>query len=216
MELPSIRLYLAAWKCFHAPPVAASLVVCGSAVPPYGKRSGGHMAGSITVAKFRDVANGLQEGQFAVGDRVKIKGLSDLDPIYKALLDRPITVTLGLIGPDGRIGLTPMWFDYEGDKVLVNTASHRAKCGWIRKNPKLTILIVNPDNAYHWVQIKCTVEREEHEWEPGGERITKQLDKIWTKYTGNPPPYGLRDPAIDEKRVLFICNVDRIATFGKP
>ncbi|HEV7543960.1 MAG TPA: hypothetical protein VGO42_05370, partial [Reyranella sp.] len=89
------------------------------------------MAASITVAKFRDVANGLQEGQFAVGDRVKIKGLSDLDPIYKALLDRPITVTLGLIGPDGRIGLTPMWFDYEGDKVLVNTASHRAKCGWI-------------------------------------------------------------------------------------
>ena len=119
------------------------------------------MAGSITVAKFRDVANGLQKGQFAVGDRVKIKGLSDLDPIYKALLDRPITVTLGLIGPDGRIGLTPMWFDYEGDKVLVNTASHRAKCGWIRKNPKLTILIVNPENAYHWVQLKCTVEREE-------------------------------------------------------
>jgi len=26
----------------------------------------------------------------------------------------------------------------------------------------------------------------------------------------------LRDPAIDEKRVLFVCNVDRIATFGKP
>ena len=55
--------------------------------------------------------------------------------VDKALLDRPITVTLGLIGPDGRIGLTPMWFDYEGDKVLVNTASHRSKCGWIRKNP---------------------------------------------------------------------------------
>jgi general stress protein 26 len=178
--------------------------------------SGGNMAQSITVARFRDVAGGLQKGQFAVGDRVKIKGLSDLDPIYKALLDRPITVTLGLIGPDGRIGLTPMWFDYEGDKVLVNTASHRAKCDWIRKNPKITILIVNPDNAYHWVQLKCTVEREEREWEPGGERVAKQLDKIWTKFTGNPPPYGLRDPAIDEKRVLFICNVDRIATFGKP
>ena len=128
----------------------------------------------------------------------------------------PITVTLGLIGPDGSVGLTPMWFDYEGDKVLVNTASHRPKCGWIRRNGKLTILVVNPDNAYHWVQLKCSVEREEHEAAPGGERVTKQLDKIWTKYTGNPPPYGLRDPAIDEKRVLFICNVDRIATFGKP
>jgi hypothetical protein len=30
------------------------------------------------------------------------------------------------------------------------------------------------------------------------------------------PPYGLRDPAINEKRVLFVCTVDRIAAFGKP
>src|SRR5207302_1683043 len=79
---------------------------------------------------------------------------------------RPITVVLGLIGPDGRIGLTPMWFDYEGDRILVNTASHRAKCEWIRTRPELTLLIVNPDNPYHWVQIKCTVESEEREWEP--------------------------------------------------
>ncbi len=43
------------------------------------------MTQGITVAKFRDVAGGLQEGQFAIGDRVRIKGLSDLDPIYKAL-----------------------------------------------------------------------------------------------------------------------------------
>ena len=114
------------------------------------------MPDTITVAKFRDVAGGLQKGQFAVGERVKISHLSDLDPIYKALLDRPITVTLGLIGPDGRIGLTPMWFDYEGDKILVNTASHRAKCGWIRQRPQLTLLIVNPDNPYHIGDRKST------------------------------------------------------------
>jgi nitroimidazol reductase NimA-like FMN-containing flavoprotein (pyridoxamine 5'-phosphate oxidase superfamily) len=90
----------------------------------------------------------------------KAAGLRDLDPKYKRLLDEPVTMTLGLIGPDDRIGLTPMWFDYEGDKILVNTASHRHKCEWIRKNPRLTILLVNPNNAYHWVQIKCTVEKE--------------------------------------------------------
>jgi len=54
------------------------------------------------------------------------------------------------------------------------------------------------------------------EWEPGGEYVTKQLDRIWTKYTGKPGPYGLRDPKIDEKRVLFVCGIDRIATFGEP
>ncbi len=166
------------------------------------------------VANFRTVAHGVQAGQFGVGERRRIRSLEDLDPIYRDLLDRPITATFGLIGPDGRPSLTPMWFDHQDGKVLINTASHRPKCGWIRKNPRLTILIVNPDNPYHWVQIKCTVEQEKRE--PGGEEVTAHIDRLWTKYTGKPGPYALRDPSIDEKRVLFVCRVDRIATFGEP
>ena len=171
---------------------------------------------SFIIANFRHVADGLQEGQFAIGERKRAASLDDLDPIYRRLLDRPITQTLGIIGPDGRPSLTPMWFDYEDNKILVNTASHRPKCEWIRKNPRLTSLLVNPDNAYHWVQIRHTVAKELREWEPGGEYVTQQLDRIWTKYTGSSPPYALRDPKIDEKRVLFVCHIDRIATFGKP
>ena len=174
------------------------------------------MPEGITVANFRSVAHGLQPGQFDVGERRQISRLDELDPIYRGLLDRPITVTLGLIGPDGRVSMTPMWFDHQDGKVLVNTASHRPKCAWIRRHPRLSILIVNPENSYHWVQIKSTVEREKREWEPGGEEVTAQLDRIWTKYTGKPGPYALRDPSIEEKRVLFVCRVDRIATFGEP
>jgi PPOX class probable F420-dependent enzyme len=174
------------------------------------------MPDSIVVADFRSVAHGRQEGQFAVGERRKIGSLDELAPIYRALLDRPITVTLGLIGPDGRPSLTPMWFDHADGKVLINTAAHRPKTGWIRANPRLTVLLVNPDNPYHWVQIKCTVEQEKRERDPGGEEVTAQVDRLWTKYTGNPPPYGLRDPAIEEERIMFVCRIDRIATFGEP
>jgi len=173
------------------------------------------MADGFVIAKFRDVADGLQAGQFAVGERRSAASLNDLDPMYRQLLDRPITQTLGITGPDGRPSLTPMWFDHENDKILVNTASHREKCQWIRNRPRMTSLLVNPDNPYHWIQIRHTVEKELREWEAGGEYVTAQLDRIWTKYTGNPPPYGLRDPSIDEKRVLFVCAIDRIATFGK-
>ncbi|HTW68348.1 MAG TPA: pyridoxamine 5'-phosphate oxidase family protein [Acetobacteraceae bacterium] len=173
------------------------------------------MSDGFVIARFRDVADGLQAGQFAVGDRKPAASLNDLEPGYRQLLDRPITQTLGITGPDGRPSLTPMWFDYEDDKILVNTAWHREKCAWIRKNPRMTSLLVNPENPYHWVQIRHTAEKELREWEPGGEYVTRQLDRIWTKYTGNPPPYALRDPSIDEKRVLFVCRIDRIATFGK-
>ena len=174
------------------------------------------MAEGFVIAEFRDVANGLQAGQFAVGDRRKAASLTDLDPVYRQLLDRPVTQTLGITGPDGRPSLTPMWFDHENDKILVNVASHRRKCEWIRKNPRMTSLLVNPENPYHWVQIKHTVAQELREWEAGGDYVTRQLDRIWTKYTGNPAPYGLRDPSIEEKRVLFVCRIDRVATFGRP
>ena len=172
---------------------------------------------AIAVARFLDVANGLQPNQFTVGGHDEIKSLSDLDPIYRRLLDEPVTAVLAVIGKDGRPNLTPMWFDYDGGTVLVNVATHRKKVEWIRGDPRLTLLLVNPANPYHWVSIKCRVKREILEDDPReGKRVTAQLDKIWTKYTKQAPPYGLRDPSRNERRVLFECAVEKIATFGKP
>lgn len=172
---------------------------------------------TITVAQFLDVAEGTQAGQFTIGDRAAISSLDDLDPMYKQLLDEPTTAILSVIGGDGRSNLTPVWFDYEGDTVLLNLATHRKKVAWLRSNPQATFALMNPKNPYHWLSIKATVVRELSEDDPAvGQRVTDQLDKIWTKYTGNPPPYGLRDPSFDERRVLFELSVDRVATFGRP
>ena len=172
---------------------------------------------TISVAKFRDVSAGLQPGQFAVGDHDQIESLDDLPPAYKQLLDQPVTCVLGLIGNDGRVNQTPMWFDHDGANVLLNVASHRKKVEWIRANGKVSILLMNPANPYHWVSIKATITREISEDDPAeGAYVTQQVDKIWTKYTNNEPPYGLRDPSIDERRILFVCAVDRVATFGAP
>ncbi len=172
---------------------------------------------AITVAKFRDVANGTQPGQFEVGEHAVVSSLDDLDATYKPLLDEPVTATVAVIGSTGRANLTPVWFDYVGNLVLLNLATHRKKVDWLRANPQATFLLVNPKNAYHWVSIKATVTREVSEDDPDeGPRVTAQLNKIWTKYTGDPGEYALRDPARNERRVLFELGVDSIATFGQP
>ena len=172
---------------------------------------------SVTVAKFLDVADGLQANQFTVGDRVQIDSISSLDETYKQLMDKPIPVVMAVIGGDGRPNLTPMWFDYEGDKVLVNVAEHRRKTDWIRKTPQITLLLLNPENMYHWMSLKMTVERELSEDDPvEGPKVTAQLNRIWKKYIGEGEEYGLRDPSMNERRVLFECRVDRVATFGQP
>jgi nitroimidazol reductase NimA-like FMN-containing flavoprotein (pyridoxamine 5'-phosphate oxidase superfamily) len=172
---------------------------------------------AINVARFLDVADGLQPGQFTVGDHTTVASLSDLDPIYKQLIDEPVTAIVSVTGGDGRSNLTPVWFDYDGDLVLLNLATHRKKVAWLRKNQEATFLLMNPANTYHWLSIKCTAVREISEDDPAeGPRVTAQLNKIYTKYTGDTGPYSLRDPSIDERRVLFELRVDRIATFGKP
>ena len=172
---------------------------------------------SVTIAKFLDVADGLQANQFSIGERYSIDSIAQLDETYKQLMDKPIACALAVMGRDGRPNLTPMWFDYEGDKVLINVAEQRKKTEWIRANPQATILLMNPENMYHWMSLKVTVEREIHEDDPKeGPWVTKQLNRIWKKYIGEGDEYGLRDPSINERRVLFECRVDRIATFGRP
>jgi len=172
----------------------------------------------VQVAKFLDVAEGLQANQFTVGSKEQIDSISDLDETYKQLMDKPFACVMAVIGGDGRPNLTPMWFDYEGDMVLVNVAGHRRKTRWIRDNPEISILIMNPENMYHWMSLKVTVEREISEDDPDeGARVTEQLNKIWRKYVPDSgDEYGLRDPSMDERRVLFECRVDKIATFGQP
>ena len=134
------------------------------------------------------------------------------------LVDKPLACTMEVMGRVGRPNLTPMWFDYDGDKVLVNVASQRTKTKWIRKTPQITILIMNPENMYHWMSMKVTVEREISEDDPKeGTFVTEHLNKIWRKYIADGgDTYGLRDPSIDERRVLFVCKIDKIATFGQP
>jgi len=172
---------------------------------------------SFKVANILDVSQGVQEDQFMVGSRVELESLDDLDPVYRQLLDEPVTAVVAVLGGDGRPWLTPVWFNYAGDKVLLNLAEHRRKTEWVRRNPQVTMLLVNPKNPYHWLSIKATAEREVHEDDPAeGQLATETIDQSWTKYTGNPPPYGLRDPAMDERRVLFECRVDSVATFGQP
>jgi PPOX class probable F420-dependent enzyme len=172
---------------------------------------------SFKVAKVLDVAQGVQKDQFTVVSREEKESLDDLDPVYRRLLDEPVTAVIAVMGDDGRPWLTPVWFNYAGDRVLLNLAEHRRKTGCIRRNPQVTMLLMNPENPYHWVSLKATAEREVQEDDPAeGRRATETIDQSWTKYTGAEPPYGLRDPAMDERRVLFECRVDSVAVFGQP
>jgi len=67
----------------------------------------------------------------------------------------------------GRSNLSPVWFDYEGDRVLLKLGvTHRKKLQWLRQNPEATFILMNPANPFHWISIKATLTREISEDDP--------------------------------------------------
>ena len=174
---------------------------------------------SIKVAKFRDVSAGTQPGQFAVGDRTTIDLARRSRPVVQAAAGRAgHRGARASSAGGGRANLTPMWFDYEGDNVLVNVRPRTARTGWIRENPRLTILLVNPDNPYHWVSIKLHASNARAvRGRPGrgraGDRAARpDLDEVHAAAAAvrAARPVDRRAP-----RAVRV-HVDQVATFGKP
>ena len=134
---------------------------------------------SITVAKFRDVAEGTQPGQFMIGEREPVTSLADLDPIYKRLLDEPVTAIVAVTGSDGQPNLIRCGSTTRATPCLLNLATHRKKVAWLRKVPDATFLLMNPENTYHWLSLKTVVKREVSEYDPAEGR------RVMTSWTGS-------------------------------
>ena len=70
---------------------------------------------------------------------------------------------LALVLQDGSPQVTPVWFDWDGTHIIINTARGRLKDKVLRKHPKVAIEIMNPDSPYDYVQIRGPVVEETEE-----------------------------------------------------
>lgn len=73
------------------------------------------------------------------------------------LLERPIVCTLVTMMPDGQPQATPVWFSYDGTHIWVNSAKGRQKDLNMRERPQVTVLIVDPENPYRYLELRGTV-----------------------------------------------------------
>lgn len=64
---------------------------------------------------------------------------------------------LALVKQDGVPQVTPVWFDYDGTHIIINTARGRVKDKILRKHPSVALAITDPANPYRYVQVSGTV-----------------------------------------------------------
>lgn len=106
---------------------------------------------------------------------------------FKDLLEGPVYVALSTVMPDGQPQTTVVWCDYDGTYVRVNTARGRQKEKNMAARPKVSVLAVDPEDPYRWIEVRGTVELTE---EGAVDHIDSlaQLYRDKSKYFGGVAP----------------------------
>jgi PPOX class probable F420-dependent enzyme len=123
---------------------------------------------------------------------------------FKDLLQKKAFAHLATVMPDGSPQSSPVWFDVEGDLIRVNSARGRVKDRNMRRNPKVALSIMDPDNTYRYLGIRGTVV---DVTERGADA---HIDTLARKYLGKDYPF--RQPG--EVRVMYKIRPERVSSMG--
>ena len=84
--------------------------------------------------------------------------MTEIPDVYmELLLEKKAIAHLATVMPDGSPQNTPVWFDFEGGKVRVNSALGRTKVRNMKMGAKVALSIMDPDNPDRYVQLRGTV-----------------------------------------------------------
>jgi hypothetical protein len=86
---------------------------------------------------------------------------------------------LALVLRDGTPQATPVWFDWDGELIVINTARGRVKDKVLHRHPVVALMIADPANPYRYLQIKGPVVAESEEG------AYDQICSLQEKYHGN-------------------------------
>ena len=119
--------------------------------------------------------------------------------------DKKAIANLATLMPDGSPQVTPVWFDYDGSHVRVNTAKGRVKARNMEQGSKVALSIVDPDNDYRYVQVRGSVTQ-----------VTEQgasdhIDALTKKYLGQ-DKYPYHQPG--DVRVIYEITPASVSGMG--
>jgi PPOX class probable F420-dependent enzyme len=155
-----------------------------------------------------------QNGSFTVGTRQTGRTLEDLPPDHLALLDEPVTASMSCLNGNGTIHTSPVWISRDHSDVLINSVRGRQKDRNLRLRHHVSLLFIDPVDAYHWMSIQGTVVETIDEDDPvRGNTVTASLNAMSQAYLGE-ATYPLRDPDGAEVRSLYRIQPNRVQVFG--
>ena len=121
--------------------------------------------------------------------------MSVVPPSHADLLDRPLSATLTTHLANGRLQSTVVWFWRDDDDVLLSTMVEVYKARNLFARPRATLMVLEPDPAGRWVEVRGTVTREHADDADGRAAALADLDALSVHYIGVSPYFGKCVPA---------------------
>jgi len=122
------------------------------------------------------------------------------DPLVD-LLRRPSPCFLATLMPDGSPQVTQTWVDTDGTHVLVNTVEGHQKVRNVRRDPRVSLDVADPDDVSSYVEVRGRVVA----ITPDG--AAEHIEQLAQRYLGGPYPwFGGRD----QVRLMLRIEADSI------
>jgi PPOX class probable F420-dependent enzyme len=125
-----------------------------------------------------------------------------LSEAAQKLFREPNFAHLATLMPDGSPQVTPVWVDFDGKFILVNTAEGRRKPRNIRRDPRVALDVTSREDPYRMVTVRGRVV------ELANEGADEHIDKLAKKYLGQ-DRYPFRQPG--ERRVILKIEPEHVA-----
>lgn len=124
---------------------------------------------------------------------------------FKEVLNKRGFAHLATLMKDGSPQVTPVWYDFDGTHIRVNSAKGRLKDKNMRRNKRVALSIQDPDNPYRYIAIRGNVDEIT---ESGADA---NIDSLAKKYLDK-DRYPFRAPG--EVRVIYKIRPDKVSTVG--
>ena len=122
----------------------------------------------------------------------------------KFLSDNPFIGVVTDLREDGSPHSTPVWVDVDDGKVSFNTATGRAKPRHLENDPRVALIVTDPEDPYKWVSITGRAELTQ-------QGADEQIDKLAKKYLGQ-DEYPWRKP--EETRLKVLIDPQTVESRG--
>jgi PPOX class probable F420-dependent enzyme len=124
---------------------------------------------------------------------------------YLDLFTKKAFAHLATLMPNGQPQVTPVWVDYDGRNVLINTAEGRQKDKNLQRDRRVALSIIDPDNPYRYLEVRG------HVAERTRNGAEQHIDAMAKKYLDK-DKYPFRQAG--EARVLYKIEPDHVTSMS--